>query len=149
VGDESFLLRLDPTSQRICRTFIEVAALSFPPPYLIHIIPGSTPTETNLRTFESSASFPAFCFLPASFLSAVFLSVVFLAIRPMGLGRLCHSRQHVTRSRRKFSLRSSDKNPTREADRTVNILPTVPSGRPVDRCADCKLWPTRSLVSPS
>lgn len=80
--------------------------------------------ETDRHTFESSASFPAFGFLPASFLSAGFLSVVFLAIGPMGVGRLGCLRQHVTPSverRRKFQ--PSDKNPAREPDRTVNTLP--------------------------
>jgi hypothetical protein len=68
--------------------FIEVAALSFPPPYVVPIEPGLMPNEAKRRTLESSASFPVFGFLPVSFLSAGFLSVVFLGIRPMGLGRL-------------------------------------------------------------
>jgi len=67
------------------RTFIEVAVLSFPPPYIASTELRLTSTETRRPTFESSASFVVFDFLPVSFLSAGFLSVVFFAIGPMGL----------------------------------------------------------------
>jgi len=75
-----------PTSQRMCRTFIEVAALSFPPPYVVHL------TEINAKemgrhTFESSVLFPPFGLLVSL--------PVFLGIGPIGLRRFVVVCQHV------------------------------------------------------
>lgn len=113
-GDQR-LLGCNYTSQRMCRTFIEVAALSFPPAYDVSIETRSMLTETRRRTFESSVSFPVFCFLPVSFLAAGFLSVDFLTIGPIGLGRfeIASTRDcpHTESSQISLSVQARDENP--------------------------------------